>query len=156
MHDINNIRTSPRLARVKFLFERYWVAADPAECWEWRGKSFSAEGYGRFGANLEPFKQTKFIASRLAYVLYVGPIPEGLLVLHECDNPACVNPKHLFLGTHVDNSRDMIAKGRANPTEPWISNKLRERIRQDSLSDVKAAKKYGASRTAIIHIRGRR
>lgn len=59
---------------------------------------------GRFGK--------KWRAHRLVYSIYVEPIPEGLLVLHSCDNRRCINPKHLFLGTEKDNTQDMMAKGR--------------------------------------------
>jgi len=75
-------------------------------CWLWTGatmwKGYGAIGY--FGKVLR--------AHRVAWELCVGPIPRGRQVLHHCDNPACVRPNHLFLGTARDNSRDMSAKGR--------------------------------------------
>lgn len=84
-------------------------------CWLWDGPRF-ASGYGRASQG-----SRKRRAHRVAYELYVAPIPEGMHVLHRCDNPPCVNPDHLFLGTHLDNMKDMERKGRAK----WIQNNLR-------------------------------
>ena len=78
----------------------------PNECWPWIGISRS-NGYGIVGRN-----QGNIVAHRAAYVLCVGPIPDGLMACHKCDNRGCVNPNHLFLGTAKDNTHDMLAKGR--------------------------------------------
>ena len=76
-------------------------------CWEWHGGVRNAQGYGGFNWNGK-----KQMAHRVAWQLWVGPIPEGMSVLHRCDNRLCVRPDHLFLGTHLDNMRDAVAKQR--------------------------------------------
>ena len=89
------------------LAQRFWAKVHvTARCWEWTGK-WRSNGYGIIKVG-----DHGYIASRIAWLLSNGPIPEGLDVLHRCDNPLCVNPDHLFLGTHTDNMRDMAAKGR--------------------------------------------
>jgi hypothetical protein len=87
-------------------FERFWRFVEKGDgCWEWTGSSVPY-GYGSFGAD-----GTKR-AHRISWEIHFGPIPNGLCVLHHCDNPPCVNPAHLFLGTRQDNSDDKMAKGR--------------------------------------------
>jgi hypothetical protein len=82
-------------------------------CWEWGGAR-SATGYG-----WASYKDKTVPAHRLVWEMVSGPIPAGLFVLHHCDNPPCVRPDHLFLGTQADNLRDARAKGRRPPlSEP--------------------------------------
>jgi hypothetical protein len=89
-------------------------------CMEWTLHRMK-DGYGR----IKICGQLK-LAHRLSYELSVGPIPDGICVLHRCDNPPCVNPDHLFLGTRTDNSEDMVRKGRHRgaPGERNRKNKL--------------------------------
>ena len=89
--------------------ERFWSKVLKVEggCWEWQAGKFTT-GYGQFG--LDKKQRT---AHRVSYELANGPIPDGLLVRHACDNPGCVNPAHLLLGTHKDNTWDMILRGRS-------------------------------------------
>jgi hypothetical protein len=89
---------------------RFWSKVDIIsgdECWGWTD-SIRNRRYGRLGIN---DKQVN--ANRVSWVIHFGAIPEGMHVLHHCDNPSCVNPEHLFLGTHQDNMADMKRKGRA-------------------------------------------
>lgn len=96
---------------------RFWskvAISDPLGCWEWtasRGSNTLGHNYGKVGVD----GKNRF-AHRVAWVLMYGPVPEGMDVLHRCDNPPCCNPTHLFLGTHTDNMRDRAAKGRSAPT----------------------------------------
>ncbi|HXU04371.1 MAG TPA: HNH endonuclease [Polyangia bacterium] len=115
-------------------FERHCAPEPNTGCTLWFGGS-DVRGYGRF------FLGGKVIvASRAAWELARGPIPTGLWVLHHCDNPPCVNPDHLFLGTHTDNMRDCVAKGRfVRPNGPPANRKLTEQ----SVRDIRVGRKRG-------------
>ena len=113
------IQTSPNSrSSVK---SRFWPKVRRGtKCWEWiaarqphpRGKGFT---YGIFWVGDRKAGTGKMIqAHRVAWELTKGPAPAGMKVLHKCDNPACVRPSHLFLGTQKDNMADMVAKGRKN------------------------------------------
>lgn len=85
----------------------FWSRVERTDgCWIWTGRR-EGRGYGRFGA-----APRRWSAHRLAWTLTYGPIPDGMFVCHRCDNPPCVRPDHLFLGTNSDNLLDASRKGR--------------------------------------------
>lgn len=95
----------------EYLLARIYI--DPlTDCWNWR-IALTAKGYApvKYKNGKTPGIKVSY-AHQLSYVLWKGPIPQGLLVCHSCDNRKCCNPKHLFLGTSKDNTHDMLRKGR--------------------------------------------
>jgi hypothetical protein len=106
----------------KSLEERFWSRVAPmmddGGCWEWTGPLVNRKwSYGKIGR--EGGRGSGWTpASRASWEIHFGAVPEGMCVLHKCDNPACVNPAHLFIGTFKDNTNDMWSKGRGR--SPFI------------------------------------
>lgn len=97
--------------------DRFWAKVDKSgACWLWTGNVFGSLGYGGFAMKRPDGQYGPAYAHRVAWELTHGPIPDNQHVLHACDVPRCVNPAHLFLGTHRDNMQDASAKQRlSNP-----------------------------------------
>lgn len=129
-------------------FEQYFTKTD--SCWEWTG-SLDLGGYGKFWMN-----RRNIASHRAAFLLYRGEIPDGKFVLHTCDNPKCVNPDHLVLGTHRDNVRHMQERGRTQVGEANRSSKLTDEQVRCIIRKVlngaavrTTAKEIGCSRNAV-------
>lgn len=116
-------------------------------CWIWFA-SLNAVGYGQISKN-----GIQYGAHRASWEIFKGSIPDGLQVCHTCDNRWCVNPDHLFLGTHQDNSQDMIAKGRGLVREKNGATKLTQlqvdQIQKDGRPQRVIAREYGVSQPLI-------
>jgi len=134
--------------------DSFWNIIDRGpSCWEWPfGKD--RDGYGKMRVNGENKR-----VHRIAYELAIGPIPKNMMVCHHCDNPSCVRPDHLFLGTPKDNAHDMALKGRAIQGEQHHSARIsREdviKIRLDTRPARTIGSDYGISKTAVERIRKR-
>lgn len=136
---------------------RFWNKVDIQglnDCWDWIA-GCSKDGYGHFHLDYVDWR-----AHRLAWTLVNGPIPKGMHICHHCDNPKCINPRHLFLCTNEMNSADMIAKGRgirgsANPnvklTEDEVC-KIRILYTTGRFTQVELATVFGVTNMTISHI----
>jgi len=133
--------------------DRFWdnvAKTDPEKCWVWKGSYAAARENKKYGLfYVAPRK--KVIASRAAYMLANGPIPDGLYVCHKCDNPPCVNPNHLFAGTPKENCVDKVIKGRVTPRRgEKINAEIAREIFDDKSPYAQIAKRYNISR-ALVH-----
>lgn len=152
------------------LDERFWAKVRrDASCWEWTARR-TPSGYG----TIKVGTATR-LAHRVSWELHFGAIPDGMCILHRCDNPPCVNPAHLFLGMQLDNVRDREAKGRASHGEkhgevmrrtfarlgPAVSGEQhpRAKLRREQAEEIRRryrrgngcdlAKEFGVSRSLV-------
>lgn len=143
--------------------KRFWSkvnVGEVGECWDWLAQTDGWD-YGRFQIHDKPWQ-----AHRVAWILTYGPIPEGLGVLHHCDNPGCCNPYHLFLGTPADNVADAVRKGRQRG--PKGERNPKSKLTEDNVLDIRElhdtgewtqreiAEEFDVSRGAIRGVVNRR
>lgn len=144
-----NATEQQKLDRLKEELDKFAITNDG--CWSW-GKKLDRMGYGRIGP------KHVYLAHRISWIVHNGPIPAGLFICHKCDNPACTNPEHLFLGTPKDNTQDCIKKGRNKAakgsnhynvklTEEQVLS-IREKVKNNR-SWGSLAKEYNVSSSAI-------
>lgn len=149
-------------ARTKPLDQRFWERVDkrgPDECWPWLSGT-NALGYGGISTGKRP--AASLLAHRVSWMLHQGQIPDGLDVLHSCDNPPCVNPAHLWLGTRADNNIDRHLKGR-DAVLPGEKNG-RAKLTSAQVLEVRAARgkqadigrRYGIIQSTVCAIKARR
>lgn len=147
----------PRNATLAEKLVHYGHSVSASGCWIFGG-TIAGNGYGQFGHDYR-----LVLAHRASYEAHMGPIPPGSVVCHRCDNPACINPTHLFVGSQSENLRDMRTKGRGTQGESVPASKLTAadvaEIRRDFASgthiDVLTAR-YPVGRRTIYKVVERR
>jgi hypothetical protein len=155
------------MAKFEPLYLRFWKHVDKSgECWLWTATR-SSDGYGR--VRVQRPKRTDLNAHRVSWELAYGPIPSGQHVLHHCDNPPCVRPDHLFLGTNADNVADKVAKGRTADTRgernhkakltaeqvaviraEWTAGAIGRPIGRSKTAEL--AERFGVTKSSIYHV----
>lgn len=125
--------------------ERFWRFVDQRgtdDCWPWTGWIFSRNPYGGFSYGGKNHR-----AHKVAYELTYGDVPEGLVVMHTCDNPPCCNPAHLKVGTFAENTEDMVRKGRLNP--PIGERQIRAKLTAADVRRIRDLASTGMTHAAI-------
>lgn len=139
----SSIKPMPNLTERNI--KNFWDKVDKSgDCWLWTA-TVDIGGYGRCAYFLQKYKATYFKASRVSYFLSTGIDPANKFVCHKCDNPKCVNPSHLFLGTHLDNIKDAQSKNRKIQGSKVYNSKLTE----DSVVEIRKLREQGVKMEAL-------
>jgi hypothetical protein len=136
---------------IRALFLRRLRSTDPSKCWLWPDSQLNGTGYGQLTI-MRNGHRVRFLAHRLSYRIFIGEIPVGNQVMHSCDCKRCVNPRHLSVGTQLENESGKVARGRSNRGEDrWcatLTNRqaqhLLDRYRS-GISIPELAKEFGTS-----------
>lgn len=126
-------------------FDRKWMPEPNSGCFLWLGAVHKTAGYGSFK---KPGERVMTAAHRFAYERASGPIPKGLLVCHRCNTPACVNPAHLYAGTHKDNTDDARRAGRLRGAA-FGSQPPNTRLTAEDVSQIRCLARQGISQSKI-------
>ena len=136
----------------KRFWEKVGDAHFPGDCWLWLASTRGSHGYGAFWDG-----EKMVYAHRFSYELIYGSIPKSAKVMHSCDDPLCVNPQHLNLGTDATNAQDKVSKGRHPKGAASSSAKLLQsqaaEIKKSCLSLAKLALQYGVSKKTVLLIK---
>jgi hypothetical protein len=131
---------------LKQRFNEKVVTGPVHKCWHWAG-AINGDGYGNMKVG-----GVALGAHRISYELHHSPIPDGMHVMHKCDNPACVNPAHLKLGTHLDNMKDMYSKGRRKAAAKLSSDDVKQVVNGNASAKVLSLV-FGVSSARINQLR---
>lgn len=149
---------------INLYIHRFWTKVDKSpgfgpdyDCWKWTGGIFGGD-YGQFNWLGKPQG-----AHRASWIIHYGDIPPKMEVCHKCDNPICVNPEHLFLGTHKENMADRERKGRRTPPRGSRNGKakltekqvieIKKELKEGKISGSELARQYGVTKTQISLIK---
>ena len=141
----------PKSSLMDKFMSKVSIPANRDECWIWTGHK-DRRGYGTLSSG----SNVHWRASRLSYTLFCGPIHDGHFVCHSCDNPPCVNPAHLWTGTHSDNMRDMAKKSRGKNFRAKLTKDDAKTIKEITSNSIKfkdIEDKFGITRTEVRSIR---
>lgn len=145
----------PKIPVIERFFKRFTISKNENECWLWTGGK-DRDGYGQINSSREKGVARKCLrAHRISYEHFIGEIPKGYFVCHTCDNPSCVNPKHLWAGSVNDNNKDAIKKGR---DKSYASNPLKgeansqAKLTANKVREIRKLKKEGVTTLEISKI----
>jgi hypothetical protein len=131
----------PKIPVIERFFKRFTIPKNENECWLWTGGK-DRDGYGQINSSREKGVARKCLrAHRISYEHFIGEIPEGYFICHTCDNPSCVNPKHLWAGTATDNNRDCAKKGRTGKFRPEPKRGEKNHNAKLNIEDVRKIRK---------------